>query len=59
VYSLLSRLAGPGSFLRTDGLRSIRRSYRPAELAALVSDGWQVRRAVPFRLLLRREVGDG
>jgi 2-polyprenyl-3-methyl-5-hydroxy-6-metoxy-1,4-benzoquinol methylase len=55
AYSVLSRLAGSGSFLRTDGLRSIRRSHRRMELAAIVPDGWQVQRAVPFRLLLRRE----
>lgn len=41
----------PGSFLRTDGLRSIRRSYTAAELAAVVPAGWVVERARPFRLL--------
>jgi len=41
----------PGSFLRTDGLRSIRRSYTPAELTAVVPDGWVVESASPFRLL--------
>jgi 2-polyprenyl-3-methyl-5-hydroxy-6-metoxy-1,4-benzoquinol methylase len=59
AYGPLSRLAGPRSFLRTDGLRSIRRSYWPAELAAVVPDSWQVRRAYPFRLLLRRVTADG
>lgn len=59
AYGLLSRAAGPGSFLRADGLRSLRRSYRPAELAAIVPAGWQVRRAFPFRLLLRRDVVHG
>ncbi len=48
----------PGSFLRTDGLRSIRRSYRPAELAAALPSGWVVERARPFRLLaVRRDDG--
>jgi 2-polyprenyl-3-methyl-5-hydroxy-6-metoxy-1,4-benzoquinol methylase len=59
AYGLLSRPAGRSSFLRTDGLRSIRRSYWPGELAAVVPDRWQVRRAFPFRLLLRRAATDG
>ncbi len=32
----------PGSFLRTDGLRSLRRAYVPAELRELAGPGWQV-----------------
>ena len=40
----------PGTFLRTDGLRSIWRSYRPAELAALLGAGWRVEGLAPFRL---------
>ena len=59
AYGVVSRLAGSRSFLRTDGLRSIRRSYRPAELAAAVPPGWRVQRSFPFRLLLRREIADG
>ncbi len=59
VYGVLSRAAGRRSFLRTDGLRSLRRSYRPGELAELVPAGWQVRRAAPFRVLLRRDVAHG
>ena len=59
AFGVLSRLAGSTSFLRTDGLRSIRRSYRPAELAAVVPEGWRVQRTFPFRLLLRLEVADG
>lgn len=47
----------PGTFLRTDGLRSIRRSWTPAELAELVPEGWRVECPVPFRLLAVREVG--
>lgn len=46
----------PGSFLRTDGLRSIRRSWTPAELERLVPDGWLVERPAPFRLLAVRNV---
>jgi len=44
--------AAHGSFLLTDGLRSIRRSYRPAELARVAPTGWRVERHPPFRLLL-------
>lgn len=41
----------PGSFLRTDGLRSIRRSFTLVELADAVPAGWRVEREDPFRLL--------
>ena len=47
-----------GSFIRADGLTSIRRAYTPAELSAAVPDGWQVRTAFPARLELRYEVPD-
>lgn len=49
--------AGPlrGSFIREDGLISIRRSYRARELAAVVPPGWTVRAGFPARLELRRE----
>lgn len=40
-----------GTFLRVDGLRSIRRSYRQAELADRLGSGWDVVRPAPFRLL--------
>ncbi|MCQ9163460.1 class I SAM-dependent methyltransferase [Arthrobacter sp. STN4] len=43
----------PGSFIRCDGLTSIRRSYTPAELRAVVPPGWTVRRERPFRLVLQ------
>ena len=46
--------AARDSFLFTDGLRSIRRSYVPAELAAVVPPGWRVHPQAPFRLLLTR-----
>ena len=42
------------SYAWVDGLRSIRRSYTVAELAAAVPQGWRVERAVPWRLLLVR-----
>ncbi|WP_102125988.1 class I SAM-dependent methyltransferase [Deinococcus planocerae] len=43
-----------GSFIREDGLLSIRRSHTARELAALAPPGWQVQPLVPFRLLLTR-----
>lgn len=51
-WSVAARPAARDSFLHTDGLRSIRRSYTPAELAAVVPAGWVVRPQRPFRLLL-------
>lgn len=40
-----------GTFLRVDGLRSIRRSYRAPELAAALGAPWVVETPAPFRLL--------
>lgn len=53
LYALGITPLAPGTFLRTDGLRSIRRSYRAHELhAALAPTGdWRVAAPVPFRLL--------
>lgn len=39
----------PGSFIRRDGLTSIRRSYTPVELAAVVPPPWRVERESPYR----------
>lgn len=41
-----------GSFIRADGLASIRRSHTVAELARAVPRGWRVRRGQPSRLEL-------
>ena len=41
-----------GSYIREDGLTSIRRSYTAAELAAAAPAGWTVARHAPFRNLL-------
>jgi 2-polyprenyl-3-methyl-5-hydroxy-6-metoxy-1,4-benzoquinol methylase len=41
------------SYIRADGLTSIRRSYTVAELRAAVPSGWRISREVPSRLLLR------
>ncbi|MGJ0388667.1 methyltransferase domain-containing protein [Microbacterium sp. CGR1] len=43
-----------GSFIREDGLISIRRSYTPKELGSIATSGWTVRFALPSRLELRR-----
>jgi len=40
-----------GTFLRVDGLRSIRRSYRAPELAEALGPPWRVDVPAPFRLL--------
>ncbi|MGO4385610.1 class I SAM-dependent methyltransferase [Specibacter sp. RAF43] len=42
----------PGSYIRRDGLTSIRRSYTAAELRAVVPPTWTVRDVRPFRFLL-------
>ncbi|WCM54947.1 methyltransferase domain-containing protein [Microbacterium sp. EF45047] len=47
-----------GSFIRPDGLTSIRRSYTADELAAAVPPAWTVRRRAPMRLELRWEAPD-
>ena len=57
LYALMIVPFAPGTFLRVDGLRSIRRSYAETELTCAVSDGWRVRRAKPFRLLAIHEPG--
>jgi len=41
----------PGTFLRTDGLRSIRRSYRADELGQVLGPAWRVDRPAWFRVL--------
>jgi len=61
AYGLFSGAALPfrGSFIRADGLTSIRRSYTAAELRAAAPPGWTVRPGFPFRnlLLLERPAG--
>lgn len=54
AYVLFGLAALPlrGSFIREDGLTSIRRSYTPNELAAAAPQSWQVVPLRPFRQLL-------
>jgi 2-polyprenyl-3-methyl-5-hydroxy-6-metoxy-1,4-benzoquinol methylase len=58
AYALFSAGALPfrRSFIRADGLTSIRRSYTPAELAALAPPGWNTETTATFHqvLALRR-----
>ncbi|MGI3779451.1 MAG: class I SAM-dependent methyltransferase [Janthinobacterium lividum] len=56
AYAVVTRPLAGSSFLRADGLLSIRRSYRPDELRD-VRPGWSVRAAAPFRVLLQHDAG--
>jgi len=47
------------SYIRQDGLTSIRRSYTAAELAAAAPPGWTVARHAPFRNLLLLDGASG
>jgi 2-polyprenyl-3-methyl-5-hydroxy-6-metoxy-1,4-benzoquinol methylase len=55
AYGPASRLVAGGSFVHVDGLRSIRRSWTPVELALRVPAGWRVEGAVPCRVLVVRD----
>jgi 2-polyprenyl-3-methyl-5-hydroxy-6-metoxy-1,4-benzoquinol methylase len=52
LFSAFTAARFRGSFIREDGLLSIRRSYRVDELAARAPRGWAVRTQAPYRLLL-------
>ncbi|HEY9355371.1 MAG TPA: class I SAM-dependent methyltransferase [Arthrobacter sp.] len=56
AFALFAVAALPfrGSFIREDGLTSIRRSYTPQELDALAPPGWRVERTSAFHQLLAR-----
>jgi 2-polyprenyl-3-methyl-5-hydroxy-6-metoxy-1,4-benzoquinol methylase len=54
-YALGVPLVSAGTFVAVDGLRSIRRSYTEAELAAVLPEGWRAERAAPHRLLAIRD----
>lgn len=51
LYAVGITPLAPGTFLRVDGLRSIRRSHRPEELSRLLGPEWSVTTPAPFRLL--------
>lgn len=59
IFSIATALLGgnllAGSFIRTDGLISIRRSFTVAEIAAAAPEGWVARGRFPFRIELRRQ----
>nr|WP_155845121.1 class I SAM-dependent methyltransferase [Arthrobacter sp. 135MFCol5.1] len=54
AFALFSVAAMPfrHSFIREDGLTSIRRSYKPAELSAAAPPGWFVERSSAFHQVL-------
>lgn len=54
AYAIFSAAALPlrRSFIRTDGLTSIRRSYTPEELDSVTPPGWRAERRFPFRTVL-------
>jgi 2-polyprenyl-3-methyl-5-hydroxy-6-metoxy-1,4-benzoquinol methylase len=61
-YLLFATVTAPffrDSYIRSDGLISIRKSYTRDELQAAVPTGWEVRSAFPFRLLALRDVDAG
>lgn len=59
AFALFSVAALPfrRSFIRQDGLTSIRRSYRRAELAAAAPPGWSVERSAAFHQILTYRKG--
>jgi len=59
AYGPASRLVAGGSFVHVDGLRSIRRSWTPIELALRVPAGWRVEGALPARVLVVRDAPAG
>lgn len=54
LFWALATLFFRGSFIRHDGLVSIRRSYTFSELEEVAPPGWTVERLRPFRLVLVR-----
>lgn len=52
IFSILSKLIFRSSFIRKDGLTSIKRSYTYPELKEKIPAGWTVERIFPYRLLL-------
>lgn len=52
LFNILSRPVFGSSFITSDGLTSIKRSYTLNELKQTVPPGWDVQRLFPYRLLL-------
>lgn len=57
LFSVGTRASFPGSFIREDGLVSIRRSYTAEELRDAVPPGWQVQQQPPWRNLVVHRPG--
>lgn len=57
AFSIGAAPVAPGTLLRVDGLRSIRRSYTRPELAELLPAGWRAEQPTAFRLLAVHEGG--
>lgn len=55
LFSAGTRPFFPGSFIREDGLTSIRRSYTADELESAVPPGWRIERHRPWRNLVIHE----
>ncbi len=55
AFGMSAPLLFRSSYIVRDGLTSIRRSYRFGELKRIAPDGWEVKKLLPFRLLLIRE----
>ncbi|MDN3497402.1 methyltransferase domain-containing protein [Planococcus sp. APC 4015] len=51
LYAVGITPLAPGTFLRTDGLRSIRRSFTASELQAALGEAWSVEVPAAFRVL--------
>ncbi|KQS08806.1 hypothetical protein ASG04_07645 [Curtobacterium sp. Leaf183] len=51
AYALGSTLVAAGTFVRVDGLRSIRRSFTLPELHTALPRGWRAEAAAPHRVL--------
>ncbi len=54
-YALASPLVAAGTFVRVDGLRSIRRSYTVEELRRVLPAGWIAEAVAPHRVLAVRD----
>ena len=58
LFWILTVAAFRQSYIRHDGLASIRRSYTFSELAAVAPPGWEVAKVTPFRLVLSHSRND-